>query len=649
MSKKQKPERLFTAFGDIDDRYVDEVLGEKERKTALRRIVALAACFAIIISLSIYLFIPISDTPNLSMYEGSEYYQIISAIETLYYRPHHGNRNNFERLAASLFGLLAKKDAVANPEDAVPEYGAGMAPGDTGIDGANGTNNYFEVTDNQVAGVIEADLIKASDSHLYRLSYVDHALSLKIYSIKDENDSADPIATLPIEKPDGVQRLTHTSAEMYLSDDLTTVTLISSCECKSNRWMTAIYSIDVTDPTAPTVTSTVTLSGQYNTSRKIGDQIIVITSYYINNSNSIDYDNPETFIPTVNSGEGSEPVPMSDIVMPTVVGGVNYGVVMLIDEGATEPSDTLALFNFAGKVYVTENGVYLTHAYTENRSVSEELDYTSYLPTTMTEITHITIDDGLALGGKMTVEGSIKDQYSMDEKDGYLRLVTTTNAREINGRPTRISNASLYIFDLSDYSERRSIKYFAPNGEEAMSVRFDGDELYVCTAEVVTMTDPVYFFDLSDYDNITSTDTGTIDGYSTSLIQLGGGYLLGIGIDENRNGKLEIYKDGEGGVISTDTFTFGGSYSTVYKSYLINRELGIFGLKVNDYLWFEAGKDEYVPYYTYLIFSVSDGKITLLHVVDCDSSSIKERDRAFIKNGIVYISTDKALIKQPLN
>ncbi|MBR5448668.1 MAG: beta-propeller domain-containing protein, partial [Clostridia bacterium] len=554
MSKKQQSERLFTAFGDINDRYVDEALEKTEHRPVLRRVIALAACFAIIVSLSLYLFIPINDAPDLSKYNGSEYYQVISAIENLYYRP-HGNKNNFDRLVASLGGFLSKKDAMANPESDVPIYEGGVAPGDTG----SGTNGYFEVTDNQVAGVIEADLIKASDSHLYRLSAVYRSLSLKIYAIKDGTESTDPIATLPIETPDGAQIITVTSAEMYLSDDLTTVTVITSCECKSNRWMTAIYSIDVTDPTAPTVTSTVTLSGQYNTSRKIGDRIIVITSYYV--KRGIDYDNPETFIPTVNSGEGSETVPMSDIVMPSVVGDVNYGVVVLIEEGAAKPTDTLALFNFAGKVYATENGIFATHSYTENLLVSQERDYTSYLPATMTEIAHITVDDGLALGGKMTVEGSVKDQYSMDEKDGFLRLVTTTNAREINGRPTRITNASLYVFDLSDYSERRSIKYFAPNGEEAMSVRFDGDELYVCTAEVVTMTDPVYFFDLSDYDNITSTDTGTIDGYSTSLIQLGGGYLLGIGIDAQRNVKLEIYEKGTGGVLSTDCIIIGGDYS----------------------------------------------------------------------------------------
>ena len=66
MSKKQRSERLFTAFGDIDDRYVDEALEKNERRPVLRRIIALAACFAIIVSLSLYLFIPINDAPDLS-------------------------------------------------------------------------------------------------------------------------------------------------------------------------------------------------------------------------------------------------------------------------------------------------------------------------------------------------------------------------------------------------------------------------------------------------------------------------------------------------------------------------------------------------------------------------------------------------------
>ena len=120
-------------------------------------------------------------------------------------------------------------------------------------------------------------------------------------------------------------------------------------------------------------------------------------------------------------------------------------------------------------------------------------------------------------------------------------------------------------------------------GEEATAVRFDGVYAYVCTAEVITLTDPVYFFDLSDLSNITYTDTGTIDGFSTSLIQLEDGYLLGIGYNEERNLKIEIYEETESGVQSVCTYEKACGFSEVYKSYFIDREKNLIGLATTEW------------------------------------------------------------------
>ena len=207
-------------------------------------------------------------------------------------------------------------------------------------------------------------------------------------------------------------------------------------------------------------------------------------------------------------------------------------------------------------------------------------------------------------------------------------------AREINGRPTRVTNASLYIFDLSDYSERRSIKYFAPNGEEAMSVRFDGDELYVCTAEVVTMTDPVYFFDLSDYDNITSTDTGTIDGSSTSLIQLGDGFLLGIGYGKYRTLKVEVYRETENGVISVDSYERDLTFSTEYKSYLIDRENGLIGIPV----YYAKGRDAFIEYRLLHFDGTSIDDLMITPIVSESPYIVSLSDmRGFVESGYLYV------------
>ena len=124
-----------------------------------------------------------------------------------------------------------------------------------------------------------------------------------------------------------------------------------------------------------------------------------------------------------------------------------------------------------------------------------------------------------------------------------IRRRKTEKAREQTGEKwwNRITttNASLFVINLSDNSIRASVEGFAPEGEEVASVRFEGDKLYVCTAVIRLFSDPVFFFDLSDYENITYTDTGYIEGFSSSLINLGEGYLLGIGNEDSMTGKIE--------------------------------------------------------------------------------------------------------------
>ena len=162
--KKKQSERLFSAFGDISDRYVDEALGKKTlRYVAWKKWIALAACFAVVVSLSLYLFIPITDAPDLSAYDGNPYYPLISKIENFYYKPHN-KQNNFEKIVATLGNLLPSKkyDVMDDGNLMLPE----SSPPSSSVE-----DGYFEVTDNQVEGVIEGDLIKASETHLFRLSY----------------------------------------------------------------------------------------------------------------------------------------------------------------------------------------------------------------------------------------------------------------------------------------------------------------------------------------------------------------------------------------------------------------------------------------------------------------------------------------------
>jgi uncharacterized secreted protein with C-terminal beta-propeller domain len=260
-------------------------------------------------------------------------------------------------------------------------------------------------------------------------------------------------------------------------------------------------------------------------------------------------------------------------------------------------------------------------------------------------------EDNLSEYKILTVKGTAKDQYSFDELDGHLRVVTTTFRQTTNILGDTVSSspnqsASLYVINLESGETVASVENFAPEGEEATAVRFDGDKCYVCTAVVVSFTDPVFFFDLSDYDNITYTDTGIIEGYSDSLINYGDGILLGIGRENWSIAKVEIYVETDEGVKGVDEYKFQGDYSLVYKSYLVNRENNLFGFAIRDLLDYDTMK------YTrncYALLTI-EGESLNLQIIDLGTIDMEvDRVRAVYLDGYLYLTTDEDLFVEKIN
>jgi uncharacterized secreted protein with C-terminal beta-propeller domain len=278
----------------------------------------------------------------------------------------------------------------------------------------------------------------------------------------------------------------------------------------------------------------------------------------------------------------------------------------------------------------------------------------------MTEILSLRYGaEGFEKLGGTVVEGTVKNQYSLDEYNGTLRVVTTlrnvinyyVNIEGGDGEEDLYedildvdfvsSNAALYCIDLETFEVVAEVSGFAPDGESVESVRFDGTKAYVCTAEVITFTDPVYFFDLSDMSNITYTDTGVIDGFSSTLIQLGDGFLLGIGEESLDKGKIEVYAEMDGQVVSVAKYVFEGWYTTEYKSYFIDRESKTVGIPVSnfktirneygyDYVWYIDG---------YLLFTFDEENYST-RIIEKEWYNELERVRAFADDGYLYITTD---------
>ena len=492
-----KKKKWYKSLSLADDKYIAEAHPNnavKPRKSKVFiSLAAACACFAMILC-SLWLFVPFNTTPpSVSRYSDSEYYGLIQKLNTLTFdKPQH--KNNAEKLLAGLGGIYHL-------------FGAKM---DNAIeDGTNetiGTGGYQEITDNQVEGIIEADRIKRSDTHIY---YLDEDV-LRIYSIDKENTKEIGNYTLY----DGSKNYYLDQWEFYLSSDCKTVTVITQYYTKSNsnsnRYVNLI-SLDVSDPAKITKKNEFSVTGDYMSSRLSDGSILLLTEFVINKQ-ELDFGDETTFVPHIKDGNGLHPIPESGIISPDDLSNSRYTVVMKLDEKTLDLRGTAAYLSYSEDVYVSEDHVFLTHVFADKK---ENQDGT-VTRNSMTEISCLAYGgDSFERKGSVTVRGYVKDQWSMDEYEGILRVFTTTNATTIHEHTyndrnvssdvlqtaTGNSNASLYCVDLSTFKVVASVIDFAPPHEEIQSVRFDKETAYVCTS--IEMSDPVFFFDLSDLDNIT--------------------------------------------------------------------------------------------------------------------------------------------------
>ncbi len=597
MNKKDRLKLVSTA----DEGFIEEA-NPKNKRFDTKRIIAgvLVACFALLfISTNLYLFLPIQpEMPQIAQYKGDKYYPVIEKLSTLYYKE-PSYKNNFDRITSSLFSV--KGDAA--PGDSWDgDYGTLMPPDGSakpGVDdGSESNGGYVEVTDNQTAGVTEADKIKRTDKYIFYL----HDYIFRIYSIDKENSEC--VGSILLDR----NTIDYHSAnfyegEFYLSDDGNTVTVFAPGYDKDIESYVLVISLDVSKPQDIKVKSTVKVEGNYVSTRKTENGIILVSNYYLSTS-LVDFGKPETFVPKVDTGDGFEPIEPENIYIPDKIYNTRYVVITKIDEnGLTlDRENSLAVLSYSNEFYMSRDNIYLFN----NRS--ERAD--SYVEN-VSDIVMISYNGGkFENKGTFTVDGHILNRFSLDEKDGILRAVTTTECigsvigggydsydidMQIKPNINRGENASLYCIDISDFSLIACVENFAPYGESVQSVRFDGNYAYVCTAEVITVTDPVFFFDLSDLSNITYKDTGNIEGYSSSLINLGEGFLLGVGVGADGSSlKLEVYEEGSDGIVSVDALEYKNWFASAdYKSYYIDRENNIIGLGVSPQ-WSSVNSEKYI-------------------------------------------------------
>lgn len=586
-----KRKKFISYLNGVDEKFINEADParanvKRENARIWRVLIAACLCVAVLAVSVVAMFAlmrddnkiiwdenELSDRPGKKKYDG-EYARLMQKLDEYKSKYENSKNNN------SSMGENATEDAVSPP----------VEPGDSGNNTSGveipeaGEENNNEITDNQVDGVTEADRIKRTDTHIFYM----HSDKIEVFSIQKENSRKVGEYILNL---DGYNM---SDREFYLSDDGKTITLIANCGTYGTGVRVEIISLDVSDPENITKIKSVSIMGSVISSRLTENTLLVISEYELN-IEDVDFNDEKTFVPQIDKGNGMESLHGADIYLPENVSSSRYTVVTKLDAESLEVKDSKAFLSYTEDVYVTGESIYLFNVYSYIKPITDSSVKVTYAErNSMTKIVGLSYSgEKMTEKGTAVVRGYVKDRYSLDEYNGILRVVTTTNATKVNVEytdewgslhtATGKSNASLYCIDLSTWQIVASVEDFAPPYEEVQSVRFDKEAAYVCTS--IEISDPVFFFDLSDINNITYKDTGTIEGFSTSLVNFGDGYLLGIGVGDRRSTfKVEIYKESETGVVSVAKYQIeSANYSKDYKSYYIDRENKIIGLGLDLY------------------------------------------------------------------
>lgn len=580
---------LLKALNGVDEEFIEEA--KPMKKAANFKVIAIAASVLLVFGLSLW--------------------GIIGGMN----RPSYDNDNGNIVINPGFSSVI--KEFLINPDAGSVTDGGASAP--EGSEGFNPNGNYMEVTDNQSMGIVEGDYVKATDKYIFRLG--NH--TIYVYSI--EGNGSRLVSTFTIPYISGENSYSR-DYEMFLSEDARTITLFGEYNSVGSLGRTMIMSIDVSDINAPKEKGRVFIEGILSEVRRIDGKFYLFTTCMYE-KNRIDLDDPFSYIPSIDFGDRRHLCDSNKIVYPDKLASVTYKYLTVFTDDLTL-SDEMALMVSGAPVF-TDNSIVFEYKYYKSETYGDKNVSRCY-----TKFGVLDRSEGLAWLGDFTLLGWTKDRYSIDEHDGFLRIVTSVSDRA--GYRTEYDNVSLYVYDIKTLEKVASVERFAPDGEGATAVRFEGDKLYVCTAKVVEYIDPVYFFDLSDYNNISYAHTGFIDGFSTSLIDMGEGYLLGIGREDGVNNRIEVYKREGDKVISVDKYLFGGSMSVEYKSFLINREENLLGVFVKKYT-----KDSSSAKDTFLVLRLEGERIVPTAEINVQENvSIT---RAFAYNGFIYFTTHDAL------
>ena len=479
-------------------------------------------------------------------------------------------------LSESLFRSWTQGYLIAADDGGVVADSRADAPAGGGAEQSKSVPDGVSQTNVQEFGVDEADLVKtAADGTLYILQgealYIEKGFPPENLTRRSRLDLG--VATSSLYLDEAGHRLV---VFANYSEMLMEMKAIASVGFPSYKNRSQVIFIDVQNPDAPVITARLHLDGYQLDSRRVGERIHLVSRFenpvpaplledkeferlvqrYIeaqwqandkggNNQNLAELEQQiqtridqalqavdvQQLLPMGTWDRQGEIVSMplltcEAISRPQVEGRAGLQVVSSFDMSGDRLLSS-AITGDAWEIYGRPDALYL--AQTSGNW------WWSSTTKAQTVIHKFAVSEGspeyLATGA---VDGWIKDQFSLSEYDGYLRLATTTTEFDAAAQSRNSSNALFVLQDTGagDLAPVGEVRDYGL-GETIFSVRFLETRAFVVTFRRI---DPLFSFDLSDPQHPRLAGEVEIPGFSTYMHPLDDQHLLTIGVAGDAGG-----------------------------------------------------------------------------------------------------------------
>ncbi len=401
----------------------------------------------------------------------------------------------------------------------------------------------YSQTNVQVQGVDEADTVKTDGNYVYTIK----GQSVRIVSVRPATELKET-AIIDLAKENMMP------SELYVDGDMLVVigqvyqnyspyppNVRPLMDAKmiapwySSKTQVKIYDISVRSN--PKSIRTVTFDGGALSTRRIEDKLYLVLNqnlwaYPLDNVKASDALPLPMFRDTARGDKDVPVVGCADVAIMPRIPSPQYLIVGVIplDSPTAEVSREVVLGS-AQNIYASLKNLYVSAP--EWKYIWDGNGGSSEVKTTIYRFGFT--DDGVELKAQGQVPGTIKNQFSMDEKDNVFRIATTVDSWSSNAP----SKNNLYVLN-ANMETVGSIENIAP-GEQIYSTRFMGDRAYMVTFKKI---DPLFVIDLSDTRNPKILGKLKIPGYSDYLHPYDENHIIGFGKDatESKTGDFAWYQ-----------------------------------------------------------------------------------------------------------